>query len=250
MSVESSGRWGQLAVPGGEPGPEAYVVRPAGAVLGSVVVCAELYGVNEYVRGICARLAEAGYAALAPDYYWRQARRPQFAYTPEGREDGLALMQRLDRDELLADATLALAAARELAPDRGTAFLGLSLGGHIALRAATALRFELAAVLYPGWSLNCGFPLVGPTPPIEQSNSIADNGVFVLGLVGELDHIIPQEEWQAVERRLTAAGVPHELVSYPGAGHGFATEDRPADYRPTAGADAWRKIHDALGQHL
>lgn len=39
----------------GGPGPEAYVVRPTGAV----VVCSELYGVNEHVRGICDRPAEA-----------------------------------------------------------------------------------------------------------------------------------------------------------------------------------------------
>ncbi|GAA2145292.1 dienelactone hydrolase family protein [Kitasatospora kazusensis] len=246
---EITGSWEPLGT-ADAPGPEAYVIRPTGAVLGSVVVCSELYGVNEYVREVCDRLAATGYAAVAPDYYWRQARRPDFPYTAEGREDGLALMRRLDRDELLADAALALAAARALAPDRGTAFLGLSMGGHIALRAATALRFELAAVFYPGWALNSGFPLVGPVPPVEQSGDIAANGVFVLGFVGDRDHIVPQEEWQAVERRLTAARVPHELVTYPGAGHGFACEDRPADYEPAAGDDAWRRVFEAFGQYL
>ncbi|WP_441246767.1 dienelactone hydrolase family protein [Kitasatospora sp. McL0602] len=234
----------------GEAGPEAYVVRPVAPPIGSVVLCPEMYGINDYARGVCGQLAEAGYAVVAPDFYWRQARRPEPDYSAEGREAGLVLMRGLDRDELIADSTLALAAARALAPDRGAAFLGLSMGGHIALRAATALRFELAAVLYPGWTLNSALPMVGPVPPIAQSEAIAANGVHLLGLIGELDHVTPQEEWQAVGEHLTAAGVSHELVTYPGAKHGFACDARPADYDPKATADVWRRVHEALGQFL
>ncbi|GAA2834066.1 dienelactone hydrolase family protein [Kitasatospora sp. CM 4170] len=242
-----TGQWITLGEPGGI---EAYLHRPEGEVRGAVVVCSELYGVNDYVRQTCADLARAGYAALAPDYYWRNARRTGLGYSPEERESGLVLMRALDRDELVTDAGAALAAARAEAGDRGVAFLGLSMGGHVAVRAATALRFELAAVFYPGWLLNSGFPLVGPTPPLETADRIAAGGAFLLGFCGELDHIIPAEEWQQAEQRLTEAKVPHELVSYPGARHGFACSDRPADYDPEAGADAWRRVYAALAAHL
>lgn len=237
--------------PLGEPdGIEAYVHRPAGEVRGAVVVCSELYGVNAYARSVCAELAGAGYVALAPDYYWRNARRTELGYTAEEREAGLVLMRALDRDELVADAASALAVAREEAAGRGVAFLGLSMGGHIAVRAATELRFELAAVFYPGWLLNSGFPLVGPVPPLESSERIAANGAYLLGFRGGEDHIITAEEWEQAEERLTGAKVPHELVTYPGARHGFACVDRPADYDPEAGADAWRRVHAALATHL
>ncbi|MFD8376961.1 dienelactone hydrolase family protein [Streptomyces sp. NPDC059688] len=242
-----TGQWETLGEAGGI---EAYVHRPAGEVRGAVVVCSELYGVNAYVRATCAELAEAGYAALAPDYYWRGARRTGLGYSAEEREEGLVLMRALDRDELVADASAALAAARAEAGERGVAFLGLSMGGHIAMRAATELSFELAAVFYPGWLLNTGFPLVGSVPPLETSERIAAGGAFVLGFRGELDHIIPAEEWEQAEQRLTKAEVPHELVTYPGARHGFACADRPADHDPRAGADAWRKVYSALASHL
>ncbi|WP_432026444.1 dienelactone hydrolase family protein [Streptomyces sp. 1222.5] len=242
-----TGQWETLGEAGGI---EAYVHRPAGEVRGAVVVCCELYGVNAYARATCAELAEAGYAALAPDYYWRSARRTGLGYSAEERADGLVLMRALDRDELVADASAALAAARAEAGERGVAFLGLSMGGHIAMRAATELSFELAAVFYPGWLLNTGFPLVGPVPPLETSERLAAGGAFVLGFRGELDHIIPAEEWEQAEQRLTKAGVPHELVTYPGARHGFACADRPADYDQRAGADAWRKVYSALAAHL
>ncbi|MEW5354080.1 hypothetical protein E0E62_16745 [Streptomyces sp. 16-176A] len=160
------------------------------------------------------------------------------------------LMRALDRDELVADAAAALSAARAEAGGRGVAFLGLSMGGHIAMRAATELSFELAVVFYPGWLLNSGFPLVGPVPPLESGDRIAAGGAFVLGFRGGLDHIVPAEEWDQAEQRLTRAAVPHELVTYPGARHGFACSDRPADYDPQAGADAWRKAYAALATHL
>ncbi|GAA1218496.1 dienelactone hydrolase family protein [Kitasatospora nipponensis] len=246
-----NGQWELLGGEGRDSGGiEAYVVRPAGTPLGAVVVCSELYGVNAYVRDTCAQLARAGYTALAPDYYWRRARRTALGYSAEEREEGLVLMRALDRDELVADAATALAAARTAAGGRGVAFLGLSMGGHIAVRAATELTFELAAVFYPGWLLNSGFPLVGPVPPLEQSGRIAAGGAYLLGFRGELDHIITAEEWQQAEQRLTAAGVPHRLVSYPGARHGFACVDRPADYDPKAGADAWQQVYAALAEHL
>jgi carboxymethylenebutenolidase len=44
--------------------------------------------------------------------------------------------------------------------------------------------------------------------------------------------------------------VPHELLACPGARHGFACVDRPADYEPEAGADAWRRVYAALESHL
>ena len=242
-----TGQWQEL---GERDGIEAYVHRPEGAVRGAVVLCPELYGVTAYVRSICAELAEHGYVTLAPDFYWRQTRRTDLGYSAEEREAGLVLMRALDRDELVADAAQALAAARAAADGHGVAFLGMSMGGHVAARAATELEFELAALFYPGWLLSPGFPLVGPVAPLETAERVAANGAFLLGFCGELDHIVQPEEWEEAELRLTEAKVPHELITYPGAGHGFACADRPADYNEEAAADAWRRVYQALAKHL
>ncbi|MEU8515411.1 dienelactone hydrolase family protein [Kitasatospora sp. NPDC048722] len=246
MTDQTSGRWQELGTPGGI---EAYVHRPAGGVRGAVVVCPELYGVNADAKAVCAELAGLGYVALAPDFYWRDRRRTGLGYSAEEREDGLVLMRALDRDRLVADAAEALAAARAWADGHGVAFVGTSMGGHIAVRAATELRFELAAVFYPGWLLNSGFPLVGPVPPLETAERIAANGVYLLGFCGDLDHILPPQEWREAERKLTEAKVDHELVTYPGVRHGFAAA-RPADHDAAATADAWRRVHAALAERL
>ena len=50
----------------------AYVARPGGdGPFPVVVVVSEIFGVHEYIRDICRRLANAGYAAIAPAFFNR-----------------------------------------------------------------------------------------------------------------------------------------------------------------------------------
>ena len=50
----------------------AYVARPQGAgPFPVVVVVSEIFGVHEYIRDVCRRLAKQGYAAIAPAFFNR-----------------------------------------------------------------------------------------------------------------------------------------------------------------------------------
>jgi carboxymethylenebutenolidase len=155
-------------------------------------------------------------------------------------------MQRLDRENVLADVSAALAAATARAGGAGTAMVGLSMVGHIAVLAATRIRLDLAATFYSGWTLHGGIPLAEPSPPLADAAAIAANGTFVLGFVGGDDFLIPADEWRDIDARLTAEGVAHELISYPGVPHGFCNEDRPDVFDATASADAWQRLFGAL----
>ena len=60
-----------IPVDGGEM--EAYFAAPESAVSPPVaLVVHEIFGVHEYIRDVCRRLAKAGYFAIAPDLYRRQ----------------------------------------------------------------------------------------------------------------------------------------------------------------------------------
>ena len=48
-----------------------YRADPAGAPKGGVVVIQEIFGVNHHIRSVCDRVAEAGYAAIAPAIFDR-----------------------------------------------------------------------------------------------------------------------------------------------------------------------------------
>jgi carboxymethylenebutenolidase len=62
----------------------------------------------------------------------------------------------------------------------------------------------------------------------------------VLGLVAGDDPSIPAEAIEAFDGALSAAGVPHELITYPGAPHSFF--DRRYTEFAAESADAWRRI--------
>lgn len=234
-----------------DSGADAAVAVPDQPARGAVVVCGELFGVTDYVTGILTRLADAGFVAVAPDFYWRNGRRQVIAYDEAGRERGFALMATLSAEEVVAD----IIAARALALDHaggagGTAVLGFSAGGHLSVLAATRLRFDLLGSFYGPWTLHGGAPLSEPNPPLDQAEAIAGFGTEMLGAVGDQDHVISQPEWKQIEERLTEAGVVHELVTYPGRPHGFLCPDRPATYDADADADVWRRLLTALDRRV
>lgn len=228
-------------------GPDAYLAVPRGRdPVGAVVAGAEMFGFTGHARTVCARLARAGYAVVAPNFYWRETRRPELGYDDAGRAEGRRLMSGLRRDEVLADVAGALAAARDRAGRGGTAVVGLSLAGHIAVLAASRLLLDLAVTFYGGWTLRGGIPLAEPAP-LDDAEAIT---AFVLGFVGGRDFLVPPDEWQAIGERLTALGAKHELVTYPEAQHGFANDERPETYDAAAAASAWQRTLDALRDHV
>ncbi|GAA2748976.1 dienelactone hydrolase family protein [Kitasatospora cinereorecta] len=244
VAVES--RWVGL---GG--GPEAYLAAPAEqAARGAVVVAGEFFGVNRHLREICGRLAREGYAALAPDFYWRDTRRAGFGYDEEGRTEGRRLMTALRREEVLADLTAARRVAEECAGTGGVGMLGFSLGGHIAVLGAGELPFDLVVSYYGGWLLDGGIPLAEPVAPVARAERIAERTGFLLGFFGADDFVMPLDEWHRVGERLRAAGVAHEQVTYEGVGHGFFNDARPETFDEKAAADAWRRTLDELAARV
>lgn len=223
-----------------------YLARPAAAgPHPGVLVVHELFGVTAHIRDVCERLALSGYLALAPDFYHRSEPAAELPHDAAGRERGFGLLARLRRDEVLADATAALARLGDLGSGRA-AVLGLSLGGHIGYLAATALPFAAVVAAYPGWLTGTEIGISRPEPTVNLTPGIRGR---VLILSGGDDHAVSGAEMDAVGAALTAAGVAHEIVTYPGVQHGFMC-DRRDTYDPQASADAWSRIGALLEAEL
>jgi carboxymethylenebutenolidase len=232
-----TGRWDNVAVEGQEM--RCYVAEPSGAgPYPAVVVIQHAGGVDDFVRTMTDRVAEAGFAGVAPDLYHREE--------PNSSDDPLTRMGRLRDATIVTDVSAAIEHARALANVRGDriGITGFCMGGRVAyLMAAQNAALRAAVVFYGG---NIMVPWGDGPAPFELSERI---GCPVLGLFGEEDGNPNPADVAKLDAELTRLGKAHEFHSYAGAGHAFMSEGRPS-YRPEAAADAWRRCLAWFDRHL
>jgi carboxymethylenebutenolidase len=222
----------------------AYLARPAtDPVPAGVIVVHELFGVNPDIRGVADDLAGAGFLTIAPEFYHRDAAPGRWLERDDtGRQEGFGYLNRLRRDQALADVAAGL---RWLGSEPGierVAVVGFSAGGHLAYLAACRLPVTRTAVLYGGWLTGTDIPMSQPTPTLDLTPGITGR---LLYLVGEDDALIDAGQREQIRTALASAGVDHELVSYPGVGHAFFWPGTPSFSRE-ARADAWRRMVELL----
>lgn len=200
----------------------------------AVIVCMHAPGVDTFIEEIARRLAVAGIAAYAPDFYYRQ---------DDGELDPLARMAKLRDAELEAD----LAAVHTFIGTRGhqrIGVLGFCMGGRIGLLAAAHLPALRAAVSFYGGFLREAW---GPgRPPIEQVASI---DCPLLAFHGTLDTNPSPKDMEDLSLALTEAGKEHVVETCEGVGHAFLNFNRPG-YQEEIAMRAWRQCEHFLEQHL
>ncbi len=211
----------------GEPGP-----HPA------VIVIQHAGGVDEFIRRRSDGLAEAGFAAVAPDLYHRE--------DPNSSDDPMTRMGRLRDANIVTDVNAAVEHASSLAEARGDriGITGFCMGGRVAyLMAASNAAFRAAVVFYGG---NIMVPWGPGQAPFDISAQI---GCPMLGLFGEDDPNPNPADVARLDGELTSLDKSHEFHSYAGAGHAFMNEGRPS-YREDAARDAWRRCIEWFGRYL
>jgi carboxymethylenebutenolidase len=252
MAHEVIAREVEIEVGGATP-MTAYLARPAGdGEYPAVLVGAELWGLTEDVREIVREVAALGYVAIVPDVYHRFGADTAagLAESDENRTRAFDFVGRLTRDGVEADLRACVAYAREHEGASGkTGALGFSLGGHITYFAASRLDLDAAAIYYPGWLPVAGTALSRPQPLLEETGRIAERDVRVLMFFAELDHVIDAEQRRQIGDALTADGVRHELVVYPGAQHAFFVPGRDP-YDKSAADDSWTRVRELFAAEL
>ena len=223
-----AGRWDTVAAGGGSM--RCYVTAPDGAGPHSaVVVIQHAGGVDDFIRTMTDRVAEAGYAGIAPDLYHRD--------DPNSGDDALTRMSRLRDANIVADVSAAIEHLKTL-PDARADRIGITgfcMGGRVTyLMAAHSADLQAAVVFYGG---NIMVPWGEGPAPFDLSERIT---CPVLGLFGEEDGNPNPADVAKIDAELTRLGRQHEFHSYAGAGHAFMNEGRPS-HRPEAAADAWMK---------
>lgn len=227
---------GETAIPVTGGALPAYFAKPQGAgPFPVVLVIEEIFGVHEYIRDICRRLAHQGYLAVAPELYARQGDLSKMTDIKQIIND---VILKAPDDQLLADldAAAAWAAAHGGAADR-LAVTGFCRGGRNTWLYAAHNPGLKAAVAWYG-------PVAGPTNSIQPQTPamVADRLLCpLLGLYGGQDSGIKMPDVQAAADKARAAGKSVEIVIYPDSPHGFHADYRPS-YHEADAKDGWARM--------
>lgn len=215
-------------------GLEAYAAFPSGSgPFPGMVVFMEAYGITGHIRGVCRRLAEAGFTAVAPDFFHGEV----LSYNDVNSV--MAKIPTLSDGQLLSETGAALdwLAAQKNADKDRLGVIGFCMGGRLAFLANCRFPQRLrAAVSFYGGGIAPGGPdRFGRTPPIGEAEKM--RAPVFLGY-GADDPGIPPAEHARIAETLSSLKKRYTLAVYPGAGHAFLCEEH-GNYAPAAAARAW-----------
>ncbi len=175
-----------------------------------VLVVHEWWGLNDHARNQARRLAEAGYVGLALDMYGngKVTTHPQDAqaFVTEVTKDPAVLAARFN-------AALDVLKKDPRVDTTRLAAVGYCFGGAVVLGMARAGADLGAVVTFHG-------ALATQTP--AQPGKVKAR---ILVLAGAADPFVPPEQVEAFKKEMQAAGARFQVVSYPGAKHGFTNPD-------------------------
>jgi len=208
----------------------AYIATPEQPATAQVLILPDVRGLHQFYKELALRFAEVGVAAVAMDYFGRSAglsaRDDSFDYMPH--------VQQLNQAGVMADAAASLALLRDQAGNAARFSVGFCMGGTLSFLCGTQeLGLNGVIGFYAGMSRDFG----GSGTLLQWAHKIQ---VPALGLFGGDDPGIPADKIAAFDQALDTAGVPHEIITYPGAPHSFF--DRRSLEFAAASSDAWTRV--------
>jgi carboxymethylenebutenolidase len=204
----------------------------AGKPRGAVLVVHENRGLTGHIRSVAGRLAASGYSALAIDLLSEEGGTASF----NDEAEVTSALNKVPDSRFIADMKAAIGELARRAPDAKIGAVGFCFGGGMVWTLLASGEPRLAAAA----------PFYGPLP--DGVDFAGSRNAAVLGIYGEQDDRVNATR-DATKTALERAGLTHEIVTYPNAGHAFFN-DTGQRYNPTAAAAAYTKLTEWFGSHL
>jgi carboxymethylenebutenolidase len=204
--------------------------EPAGADrAGGVVVVQEWWGISDFIKLTCERLAQEGFVALAPDLY--------HGAIAQSKAEAAQRMGALDQDLAIAEVGDAAAYLKKDARCNGrVAVLGFCMGGGIAFTAAATVGGFAAAVPFYGL----------PQLPTARFGAVK---VPIQAHFAKMDDWAKASVAEGIRDGVRAGGGAMDLFVYD-AGHAFMRSTDPEVYSEANARVAWTRVVDFLKKHL
>ncbi len=207
----------------------AYVARPEGEPIGSLIVVQEIFGVNAHIRSVTDGYAKDGFLAIAPAMFDRFEKDVELGYDEAGWKAAMAFVPKLNPADSIHDVKAALDWAKA---DSGkkVGIVGYCFGGSMAWYAALHLDVAAAVGYYGGFIAH--FATEKPKCPVMLHFGAKD------------DHI-PASVGEAVK----AANPEVEVYTYD-AGHAFNRDADPSAFVADAANLALERSVEFLKKNL
>ena len=201
-----------------------------------LIVLAEIYNANPWVRSVAERYAEAGYVVIAPDLYWRQHPQEYLPYTPEAQQRGRALAAAMDIERFVDDLKSCVEWLRQRSDCTGkVGSVGFCLGGKLVWIGMSRNVLDAGVAYYA----------VQMAEHLREAKSIA---APIMMHFGSLDYRVPPALYEQIRAVLGGKPDAHTFW-YEGADHGFNRDGYPP-YHPQAAALANSRTLEFLHTHL
>lgn len=230
---------------------DAHFVSPKAGKHPAVLVWPDIYGLRPAFREMGKRLAQAGYAVLTPNPYYRIKKAPVVPVgasmeDPATRDTLFGLMRSLKPEDVVRDGKAFFAfldAQPTVDLKRKGATTGYCMGGPITMRVAAALpdRVGAAASFHGG-----GLVTDKPDSPHLLVPKIKAGYLFA---IAENDDQKQPEAKDVLRQAFAQAKVPAEIEVYAGALHGWCPTDSRVHNQPQA-EKAWSRMLELFKTNL
>jgi carboxymethylenebutenolidase len=212
----------------------------------AVIVIMEAFGLNDYVKGVCDRLAQAGYAALAPDFYQGVS----FGY--DNMVGAIGKLKTMKDSIAMAQfgKGLAFLAQQPNVKADGVGVVGFCMGGRFTFLASAeyAAKVKAGVAYYGGGIASPDGKADGLGRP-DLLSKVAQIKAPLMFVYGTEDQLIAADEHQRIALAMSKAKKSYSINVFAQAGHGFDSDRRDSYYAPAA-EEAWEMTLRFFDRHL
>jgi carboxymethylenebutenolidase len=240
FAVDTKGQDVDVKTPAGTC--DAYFVHPEQGKHPAVLIWPDIFGLREAFKGMATRLAQAGYAVLVVNPFYRTKRAPTSLpgadfKDPAVREALMALRGSLNADTAQVDAKAFLGFLdKQKATDtkRKAGTMGYCMGGPLVMRTAAALPDRIGAgASYHGGGLATDKP---DSPHLLIPSMKAS---FLIAVAANDDEKEPAAK-DTLRAAFAQAKLAAEIEVYAGTKHGWCPTDSPV-YDHDQAEKAWER---------
>ena len=217
--------------------PAYYAVKKGTGKRPVVIVIPEIWGLHEYQKDVCRRLAKLGYFGISTDPFFRGGDLSKLTDIKQVLAGANALSDQQAFADL--DAVVAWVEKHPRANASKLGLTGMCRGGRMVWMYTAHNKKIDAAVAWYGPTFADPTPLK-PQNPVDVTDKIDRP---VLGLYAGADQGIPMTHVERMRAGLQAFG--HDKKSqihvYEGMPHAFHADYRPS-YRKEAAEDGWKRM--------